>query len=93
MHTGDDVGGMGIDVEEEGVGVVDAPLGGDIGAAAIELPSTASADLRRHGVLSYYLQASMTIDQLFLSLVVCNVCMRLIDVDYAGVVMVVKGLK
>ena len=29
MHTGDDVGGMGIDVEEEGVGVVDAPLDGD----------------------------------------------------------------
>lgn len=43
MHTGDDVGGMGIDVEEEGVGEVDAPLGGDTVAAADERPSTASA--------------------------------------------------
>ena len=26
MHIGDDVGGMGIDIEEEGVGEVDLPL-------------------------------------------------------------------
>ena len=43
MHTGDDVGGMGIDVEEEGVGVVDASLAGFTVAATIELPWTASA--------------------------------------------------
>ena len=43
MHTGDDVGGMGIDVEEEGVGVVDAPFDGDRVAATIEVPSKASA--------------------------------------------------